>query len=87
MASTPQQDKRIVERALRRGEATPKIDAAAMPDLAGDARPTDEAEVAQLREELEAEQIARTERIARFIEEGPIREEKPEPVLIDESDL
>ncbi len=87
MASTQPQDKRLVERALRRGEAAPKADEGALPDLAGEAQQPDQAEVARLREELEAEQIARTERIQRFIEEGPLPEVKPEPMLIDESDL
>jgi hypothetical protein len=41
----------------------------------------------RLRTELETEGVARAERIQRFIEEGPLPIVRPEPVLIDESDL
>lgn len=90
MASPKSQDKRILERAVRRGDLTQaeiSKQIAQAADLEERVEPRSEEEMERLRTELETESVARAERIQRFIEEGPLPTVRPEPVLIDESDL
>ncbi len=90
MASPESQDKRVLERAVRRGDLTQaeiSKQIAQAADLEERIEPRSEEELERLRTELETEGVARAERIQRFIVEGPLPTVRPEPVPIDESDL
>ncbi len=90
MASTQPQDKRLLERAMRRGKLSrqeAESSSETHPDMADRLQQPNPEELEQLKEELGAEAVARKERIERFLEEGPLPEEKAEPVPIDENDL
>ena len=90
MASPKSQDKRLLERAVRLGDLTQaeiSKQIAQAADLEERVETRSEEEMERLRTELETEGVARAERIQRFIEEGPLPTVRPEPVLIDESDL
>ncbi len=90
MASAHTQDKRLLERGLRKGDLTPtevEKEIAGRPDLSESCeQPTDD-DVEKFRVELEAETVARSERVQRFLEEGPPPVIRPDPVPLDESDL
>ena len=90
MASKQPQDKRLVDRALRRGELSRKdVDAAAreLSDEGSGGEAPSEEDLEKLRSELELEGAERRARIERFMEEGPLPEAKPKPVPFNENDL
>ena len=90
MATDSLQDKRLIERAARKGDlAQVKQDALAAeaPDMAGAVRELAAEEIDALSEELEREQTLRAERIQRFIEEGPPAEPKPEIIPMSETEF
>ena len=90
MASSHSQDNRLLERAMRRGdlsESEVAKELEGLPDLAERSVRDSEEDLQRLRTELETEGAARTERVERFLEEGPLPAVRPEPVPIDESDL
>ncbi len=90
MASKPLQDKRLVDRALRRGDLSRSdLEAAAqdLPDEGSGGEAPSQEDLDKLRSELETEGAERKARIERFMEEGPQPEEKPEPIPFNENDL
>ena len=90
MASSQRQDSRLLERAIRRGdvsESEVEKELEKLPDLEQRAEADSDEDLQRLRAELEAEGVARAERVERFVEEGPLPTIRPEPVPLDESDL
>ncbi|MEE9279171.1 MAG: hypothetical protein V3V67_03260 [Myxococcota bacterium] len=90
MAGSQPQDKRLLQRSLRKGDASQaEVDKqiAELPDLGERVEQRSEEELQRVRAELEVEAAARTERVERFQSEGPRPVLRPEPVPIDEADL
>ncbi len=90
MAGSQLQDKRLLRRALRKGDVSQaEVDKqiAGLPDLGERVERSSEEEIQRVRAELEAEAAARTERVQRFLLEGPRPVLRPDPVPIDEADL
>ncbi len=90
MASSHSQDTRLLERAVRLGELSQsevEKELEKLPDLAESVERCSDEDLQRVRTEFEAERVARTERVERFLQEGPLPTVRPEPVPIDESDL
>lgn len=90
MASSQAQDKRLLERAQRRGDMSKsqvEEELSRLADLHESIQHPSEEEVERLRSELGAEREARAERIERFLTEEPQPPVRPEPIPIDEADL
>ena len=90
MASSRTQDKRLLERGLRKGDLTPEEvekEVAGLPDLSESCEQPPDDDIEKLRAEFDTERVARNERVQRFLEEGPAPVIRPDPVPLDESDL
>ncbi len=90
MAASRTQDKRLLERGLRKGDLTRQEveeEVAGLPDLSESCEQSSDADIEKLRAEFDAERVARNERVQRFLEEGPATVIRPDPVPLDESDL
>lgn len=90
MAPLRTQDKRLLERGLRKGDLAPEEvekEVAGLPDLSESCGQPSDDDIEKFRAELDAERVARNERVQRFLEEGPAPVIRPDPVPLDESDL
>ncbi len=77
-------DRRLQERELRQGQLSQKAFEAsvqALPDLASNVHQADDEEIARLREELEKEQLTRSNRIERALLEPNEPPPPPPPVV------
>ncbi len=77
-------DRRLQERELRQGQLSQKefeASVQALPDLASNVHQADDEEIARLREELEKEQLTRSNRIERALLEPNEPPPAPPPVV------
>ena len=84
MAAAEGLDRRLQERERRQGQLSQKSFEAsvqALPDLASNVHQADDEEIARLREELEKEQLTRSNRIERALLEPNEPPPPPPPVV------
>jgi hypothetical protein len=88
MAEKELPDIRLVERAQRKGRATPAAGPAGdLPDLAANVAAPSAEDLDKLKSDLASEQELRTRRIERFIKEGPLRPAPRAVIPVSENDL